>query len=109
VILPIRPRGLVSRADWCTVRIMSSEQPILYVKTGCPWCHEVQTFFSAHQLDHELRNVSEDAAARDEMVTLSGQTKAPVLNWHGAVLADFGVAELAPFLREQKVTLRAAE
>lgn len=33
-----------------------------------------------------------------EMVALSGQSKAPTLDWDGEVLADFGVDELVPFL-----------
>jgi len=35
----------------------------------------------------------------------SGQTKAPVLDWHGKILADFGVDELVPFLHTQGVEL----
>ena len=35
-----------------------------------------------------------------EMIDLSGQTKAPTMNWFGTVLADFGVDELIPFLKE---------
>jgi hypothetical protein len=33
------------------------------------------------------------------MVDLSGQSKAPTMDWDGEVLADFGVDELVPFLR----------
>jgi hypothetical protein len=36
-----------------------------------------------------------------EMVALSQQTKAPTMDWHGEVLADFGVEELMPFLRQR--------
>jgi hypothetical protein len=32
------------------------------------------------------------------MKRISGQTKAPVLDWSGEILADFGAAELEPFL-----------
>jgi hypothetical protein len=35
-----------------------------------------------------------------QMVDLSGQSKAPTLDWHGQVLADFGVDELISFLRK---------
>lgn len=35
------------------------------------------------------------------MVDLSGQTKAPTMDWHGEVLADFGVDELVPFLKKR--------
>jgi hypothetical protein len=33
-----------------------------------------------------------------EMKRLSGQSKAPVLDWSGEILADFGATELVPFL-----------
>lgn len=36
-----------------------------------------------------------------EMVELSGQSRAPTMNWHGEVLADFGVEELIPFSEKQ--------
>jgi hypothetical protein len=35
----------------------------------------------------------------------SGQTKAPTLDWHGKILADFGVEELIPFLQAQNVKM----
>jgi hypothetical protein len=35
----------------------------------------------------------------------SGQTKAPTLDWHGKILADFDTEELVPFLQEQDVKL----
>jgi hypothetical protein len=38
------------------------------------------------------------------MVELSGQTKAPTMDWHGHVLADFGVDELIPFLKTRGVS-----
>jgi hypothetical protein len=46
--------------------------------------------------------VSGNREAMAEMVSLSGQSKAPTLDWNGQVLADFGVEELVPFLRKVK-------
>ena len=82
---------------------MPEELPILYVKTGCPWCTEAAGFLSEHGIGHREVDVNEDETALRKMEQLSGQTKAPVLDWHGKVLADFGVDELKPFLREQNV------
>lgn len=84
---------------------MTAELPILYVKTGCPWCGEVSEFLSSHGIAYRERNVSLDSAALAEMERLSRQTKAPVLDSHGKILADFGVAELIPFLQTQNVKL----
>jgi hypothetical protein len=43
--------------------------------------------------------VSGNSEAMQEMINLSGQSKAPTLDWNGEVLADFGVDELIPFLK----------
>jgi len=82
---------------------MNETLPILYVKTGCPWCTEVIDFLSEHGIGYRLQNVSQDPTALDEMERVSHQTKAPVLDWHGRILADFGVVELKPFLRQQNL------
>lgn len=72
--------------------------PTLYVKTGCPWCAEVRQALDEAGHHYEERNVTNDEANFAAMRDLSGQTKAPVLDWHGKVLADFGAVELMPFL-----------
>jgi glutaredoxin len=84
---------------------MAAPLPILYTKQGCPWCHEAVDFLDGHGVGYRLKEVSGDAAAFAEMQKKSGQTKAPTLDWHGKILADFGTDELIPFLREQNVKL----
>lgn len=79
--------------------------PILYIKSGCPWCAEAVAFLSEHGIGYREQNVSTDAAARAEMERKSGQSKAPTLDWHGKILADFGVDELVPFLQGNGVKL----
>ena len=84
---------------------MPAELPILYVKSGCPWCEEVIEFLSNNGVGYREKNVTDDALAFDEMRRLSKQSKAPVLDWHGTILADFGVEELKPFLLQKNVKL----
>lgn len=84
---------------------MPENLPILYVKTGCPWCAEVIDFLMAKGISYTEKNVTRDPAAADEMRRKSGQTAAPTLDWHGQILADFGVDELKPFLLKQNVKL----
>lgn len=79
--------------------------PILYVKSGCPWCLEVTAFLSENGVGYREKNVTNDSAAMTEMQRKSGQSKAPVLDWHGEILADFGVDELVPFLHQHSVEL----
>lgn len=83
---------------------MPSTPALLYVKTGCPWCTEARTVLDAAQVDYREVDVSRDPAAFEAMRKLSGQTYVPVLDWNGEVLADFGAAELKPFLRQRGVT-----
>jgi glutaredoxin 3 len=77
--------------------------PLLYLKPGCPWCDEVVDFLERHRIPVEKVIVSGDPEAMREMVELSGQTRAPTMDWHGEVLADFGVEELVPFLQRRGV------
>lgn len=71
---------------------------VLYVKPGCPWCVEVEEYLKKAGIAVNKVSVSGNPQAMAEMVKLSGQSKAPTLDWQGEVLADFGVDELIPFL-----------
>ncbi|MBG7606665.1 MAG: glutaredoxin family protein [Verrucomicrobia bacterium] len=71
---------------------------ILYLKNGCPWCVEVDRYLERNGIEVSKIIVSSNRDAMDEMVRLSGQSKAPTMNWDGQILADFGVEELVPFL-----------
>lgn len=62
---------------------------------------EVQAYLRDHDIAVQTVVVSGDRAAMEEMVALSGQSKAPTLDWDGEVLADFGVDELVPFLQRR--------
>jgi glutaredoxin len=79
--------------------------PKIYVKTGCPWCEEVLDYMEAQDLQYEEIVVSGNREAMNEMVAMSGQSKAPTMDWDGEVLADFGVEELVPFLRRKGVSV----
>lgn len=83
----------------------TDDLPILYIKPGCPWCHEVVEFMNSHGIGHREKDVTADGGAMREMQQKSGQGKAPTLDWRGKILADFGVDELVPFLRKQNVKL----
>jgi glutaredoxin len=80
-----------------------SDLPILYIKPGCPWCDEVVAYLAKKKIAVKVMVVSGNREAMQEMIDLSGQSKAPTLDWHGEVLADFGVEELVPFLKERNI------
>ena len=72
----------------------------LFIKPSCGWCHEVMEWLDARGIQHERLNVSADAASFEEMVRLSGQRLAPVIDVDGEVLADFGADELEEWWKE---------
>lgn len=80
-----------------------TDLPVLYIKPGCPWCDDVVAWLDQRKIEVETIVVSGNREAMAEMVSLSGQSKAPTLDWNGDVLADFGVEELVPFLKKRGV------
>jgi glutaredoxin 3 len=80
------------------------ELPILYIKPGCPWCDDVTAYLDRNHIPVRTVIVSGNREAMQEMIDLSGQSKAPTMDWHGEVLADFGVDELIPFLKQRGIS-----
>lgn len=76
------------------------ERPILYIKAGCPWCQEAQTFFDQQGVDVEVRDVNRDKAAMNRMVEISGQTKTPTFEFGDFMVADFDTDEFMAELDE---------
>ena len=74
----------------------------LFVKPYCGWCHKATAWLDAHSIKYETLDVIADREAYDEMVELSGQTLAPVIDVDGEVLADFGPDELERFWEKLK-------
>lgn len=80
---------------------MKTILPVLYTKPGCPWCDESREVLVSQGITFTEKYVGADSAPMADMRRLSGQTKAPVLDWAGEILADFGAAELKPFLADR--------
>lgn len=74
----------------------------LFIKPYCGWCHKAIRWLDEHRIAYEKFDVIADAQAMGEMVKLSGQTFAPVLEVNGKVLADFGPEELPQFFAALK-------
>lgn len=67
------------------------------MKPYCGWCHKAERWLDQHEIDYETVDVISDEAAYDEMINLSGQELAPVIDVDGEILADFGPDQLARF------------
>ena len=88
--------------------------PILYVKSGCPWCREALSYFNSQGIDLDVRDVNDNAKDMDAMVYISGQTNAPTFEYEDFVVADFSIDEFLAELNDfpevrQKLGLRDSE
>jgi glutaredoxin 3 len=79
---------------------MKPEKIRLFVKPFCGWCQEVKEWLADHELPYEELDVIADRAAYREMVELSGQTRAPVIDIDGEVLGDFDTDQLEVFWKK---------
>jgi glutaredoxin len=69
----------------------------LFIKPYCPWCHKAMRWLDDHGIKYEKLDVIADGAAFEEMVRLSRQELAPVIEVDGKILADFGPEDLEKF------------
>lgn len=69
----------------------------LFIKPYCGWCHKAQRWLDERGVKYETLDVIADSEAFAEMVKLSGQELAPVIDVDGKILADFGPEELETF------------
>ena len=72
----------------------------LFIKPYCGWCHRAERWLNEQGVEYEKVDVIADEAAHDEMIRLSGQDLAPVLDVDGKILADFGPEQLVDFWRK---------
>lgn len=70
-----------------------NKTPILYVKTGCPWCTRALAFFAEKKIALDVKDVLRDGEAMTRMRKISGQDKTPTMEFGDFVCADFAVDE----------------
>jgi glutaredoxin len=76
----------------------------LFIKPYCGWCQKAMRWLDERGLKYETLDVISDSKAMTEMVNLSGQRLAPVIEVEGKILADFGPEELAKFWKQFEAT-----
>jgi glutaredoxin 3 len=81
-------------------RAMKPQKVRLFVKPFCGWCHEAKDWLDERGIAYDELDVIADRAAFREMVALSGQTLAPVIEVDGEVLADFDTGQLEKFWKK---------
>jgi glutaredoxin len=80
---------------------MKPQSVRLFVKTYCPWCTEAERWLKAHGIAYDRLDVFADPRHFNEMIRLSDQSLAPVIQVDGEVLADFGANELKAWWAER--------
>jgi len=80
--------------------VVKPKQIRLFIKPYCGWCVKAVQWLDDQRVDYEKIDVIADETAFDEMIRLSGQDLAPVLEVDGKILADFGPDQLAAFWKE---------
>lgn len=73
----------------------------LFIKPYCGWCRQAMAWLDRKGVSYETLDVVSDATAYSEMIRLSNQTLAPVIEVDGEVLADFGAEELAAWWQKR--------
>jgi glutaredoxin len=76
---------------------VKSKRIRLFVKPYCGWCVKAKDWLDARDIDYEEIDVIASEEAFDEMIRLSGQEFAPVIDVGGKILADFGPEQLEEF------------
>jgi glutaredoxin 3 len=94
----IKPKSTDNSSGSNFTLVVSSGMKIrLFIKPYCGWCHKALRWLDDHDVEYEKIDVIADDDAFDEMVKISGQTLAPVIDVDGKILADFGPDQLEKF------------
>ena len=78
---------------------MKPKRVRLFIKPFCGWCVRAERWLQDRDIEYEAIDVIADDEAYDEMIRLSGQDLAPVIDVDGEILADFGPEQLAAFMQ----------
>lgn len=79
---------------------MKPKRVRLFIKPYCGWCTKAERWLEERGIDYEPIDVISDEAAYDEMIRISGQELAPVIDVDGEILPDFGPDQLARFWKQ---------
>ena len=76
-------------------------RPILYIKSGCPWCVDAIGFLKKHKVSFDVKDIRSDRQAGQRMREISGQGLTPTMEFGDFVCADFDTRELMSALNAQ--------
>lgn len=70
----------------------------IYSTPTCGYCKMAKAYFQENNVQYTEKDVSVDAAARDEMVQKSGQLGVPVIDIDGNLVVGFDKPKLGELL-----------
>lgn len=70
----------------------------IYTTPTCVYCKMTKAFFKENNVVYEEKDVSIDAAARDEMIAKSNQMAVPVIDIDGELTIGFDKKRLSTLL-----------
>jgi len=70
----------------------------VYSTPTCPYCVMAKDYFSSKAIAYQNLDVSQDAAAREEMVKISGQMGIPVIVINNQVIVGFDKQKIESLL-----------
>ena len=66
----------------------------IFTTPWCTYCKMAKEFFQKNNVMYEEKDVQVDIAARDEMITRSGQLGVPVIDVDGKIIIGFDKTQL---------------
>ncbi len=66
-----------------------AQQVKVYSTPTCPWCKRTKQFLDENKIPYQNIDVASDKAARDEMVSKTGQLSVPVIDIDGDTKVGF--------------------
>lgn len=70
----------------------------IFTTPTCVYCRMTKEFFKENNVSYEEKDVTVDDAARDTMITRSGQMGVPVIDIDGEIVVGFDKERLSGLL-----------
>lgn len=70
----------------------------LFIMPGCPYCHKVLDYMSAHGIELPLRDITTDRNAAEKLVRVGGKRQVPCLFIDGKPLYES--SDIVSYLKE---------
>jgi glutaredoxin 3 len=75
------------------------EEVTVYSSASCPWCSKTKSYLKDKGIVFSEKDISEDSAAAQEMIELTGQRSVPVTKKGGQYVVGFDPERLENMLQ----------